>query len=206
MFDWLRKAFGDSKPEHGRQREPQPEPEFRPAKLPPRRSEQVQTAGSPADQRIEREALGASTDINRNDIEQIRIDIECSGESALSMMLHRDGTLGRSGNGSLPRDGITCLGVSDGIAFRTLVDSLDEQVFPHAGAYDMKEKRGKPVTYAIGFLGKGGPIAVFEFRMGLENRDAGNLVSYFDGFIKQAVALTEDWHRETLRKKQNDAA
>jgi hypothetical protein len=42
MFDWLKKAFGDSKPERRRRREP--EPEFRRAKLPPRRSEQTQTA------------------------------------------------------------------------------------------------------------------------------------------------------------------
>jgi hypothetical protein len=139
--------------------------------------------------------------MNKDEIEQIRIDIECGGESALSMMLHRDGTLGRSGNGSLPRDGITCLGVSDGSAFRTLLSSLDERVFPHAGVFDMKDKKGTPVRYAIGLLGKGGLLAGFEFRMGLENRDAGNLVGYFDHFIQQAVALTEEWHRDTLKKQ-----
>lgn len=39
MFDWLKKAFGDSKSKHIRRREPETEPEFRPAKLPPRRIE-----------------------------------------------------------------------------------------------------------------------------------------------------------------------
>jgi hypothetical protein len=39
MFDWLKKAFGDSEPERRRERAPELEPEFRPAKLPPRRTE-----------------------------------------------------------------------------------------------------------------------------------------------------------------------
>ncbi len=121
------------------------------------------------------------------------------------MMLHRDGTLGRSGNGSLPRDGIACLGMSDGSAFRTLIDALNEGVFPHAGAYELKGKKGTAIRYAIGFLGAGNQLlAGFDFRMGLDNRDAGNLVAYFDCFIQHAVALTDDWHKDTLRKQQNE--
>lgn len=142
--------------------------------------------------------------MNKAEIQQIRIDIECGGETALSMVLYRDGTLGRSGNGSLPRDGITCLGMSDGSAFSTLIDSLNEGVFPHVGTHEIKDKKGTPVRYAIGFLGTGDRLlAGFEFRMGLDNRDAGNLVAYFDGFIQHAVALTNDWHKETLLKQQN---
>jgi hypothetical protein len=41
MFDWLKKAFGDSEPERRHRREPEPEREFRPAKLPPRRDQQT---------------------------------------------------------------------------------------------------------------------------------------------------------------------
>src|SRR5262245_6721097 len=101
------------------------------------------------------------------------------------MMLHRDGTLGRSDNGSLPRDGITCLGTSDGVAFRTLVDWLNKAVFDHTGTYEIKDKKGTPVRYAIGFLGaEDRLLAGYDFRMGLDNRDAGNLVAYFDSFIQ----------------------
>ncbi len=142
--------------------------------------------------------------MNKDDIDQIRIEIECDGESALSMMLHRDGTVGRSGNGSLPRDGVAVLGVLDDKIFHTLIDSLDERVFPHAGAYEIQNKIGKSVMYSIAFLRKEKPLASFEFRMGFENRDVGNLVSYFDGFIQQAVALTNDWHQESLKKKQEE--
>ena len=142
--------------------------------------------------------------MNKNDIDQIRIEIECGGESALSMMLHRDGTAGRSGNGSLPRDGIAVLGIIDKRVFKTLIDSLDERIFPQAGAYEIKNKIGTPVTYGVAFLRKDKPLASFEFRLGLDNRDAGNLVAYLDGFIQHAVALTNDWHQETLKKKQRE--
>lgn len=144
--------------------------------------------------------------MNKSDIEQIRIDIECGGESTLSMMLRRDGTLGRSGNGSLPRDGIACFGMSDGSAFHALIDTLNEAVFPQAGAYEIKEKRGSAVRYTIGFFGEGDRLlAGFDFQMGLENRNVGPLVAYFDGFAKRAVALTDDWHKETLRKRQDNS-
>lgn len=45
MFDWLKKPFADSKSQRNQQRAPEPEPEFKPAKLPPRRTE---TSGSQA--------------------------------------------------------------------------------------------------------------------------------------------------------------
>ncbi len=46
MFDWLKKVFGSSEPKHRRSKAPEPEPEFKPAKLPPRRSEQKTTTAS----------------------------------------------------------------------------------------------------------------------------------------------------------------
>ena len=142
--------------------------------------------------------------MNKDDIDQIRIEIECGGESALSMMLHRDGTVGRSGNGSLPRDGIAVLGVIDNQAFNILLDSLDERVFQHTGGYELKNIIGTPVMYGIAFLQKDNPLATFEFRMGLDNQDAGGLVAYFDGFIQHAVALTNEWHQKALAQKQKE--
>ena len=59
-----------------------------------------------------------------------------------------------------------------------------------------------PVTYRIAFLQEEKPLATFEFRMGLENQDVGNLVSYFDGFIQQAAALTNDWRQKAIAEKK----
>ena len=143
--------------------------------------------------------------MNKSDIEQIFIEIECNGESALSMMLHRDGTLNRSGNGSLPRHKVMAMGMSDGKIFKALIELLDQGIFPHAGTYELKEKKGLPVMYRVAFLGKEKPIGVFEFRVGLENKDAGNLLGYLDLFIQEAVKLTESWYADVLKKNETRA-
>ncbi|MES2309267.1 MAG: hypothetical protein V4507_10460 [Verrucomicrobiota bacterium] len=143
--------------------------------------------------------------MNKKDIQQIRIDLEFGAESVLSMMFHQDGALGRSGNGSLPRDGIACLGASDGSTFRTLMDSLNESVFSHAGIYEMAEKKGTLVRYVVLFIGSQNQVLKgYDFRVGFENRGESNLLAYFDGFIQQAVSLTEEWYREALEKQKKE--
>ncbi len=138
--------------------------------------------------------------MNKADIQKCRIDIISGNECALSMLLCRDGTLGRQGSGKLPADKVAVRGMSDGKAFTALIDMLDEKVFPHANVYDHPNKVGLPITYSIAFLGKGEEVAVFEFRFGSETRDVGELLPYFDVFIGQAIALTNDWYEQEKLK------
>lgn len=134
--------------------------------------------------------------MTKKDIEQIRIDIELGGQSALSMMLHKDGSIGRSGNGSLPRVGKAVLGQMDKSLFAGLIDGFEERVLAHPGLYDLPEKRGTPLVYRVAFLGPRPQVAVFEFRLGQENRDVGGLLPYFDAFCSRAVALTDEWYAQ----------
>ena len=138
--------------------------------------------------------------MNKADIQKLRIDIVSGSESALSMLVCRDGTLGRQGSGKLPADTAAVRGTSDGKAFSTLIDMLDERVFPHANVYDHPDKPGLPITYSVAFLGKGEDVAVFEFRFGSETRDVGELLPYVDVFIGQAIALTNDWYEQEKAK------
>ena len=132
--------------------------------------------------------------MNKADIQKLRIDILSDQDSALSMLLSRDGTISRQGNGTLPADKTSVQGLSDGAAFNTLMGLLDERVFPHADVYDHPHKIGIPITYSIAFLDQLGKSMVFEFRFGSETTDVGELLPFFDGFIAQAVALTNDWY------------
>ena len=56
MFDWLKRAFGGSEPKRRRRSEPPPEPEFRPAKLPPRRDEKTPGWGFTPDEEVQKAA------------------------------------------------------------------------------------------------------------------------------------------------------
>jgi hypothetical protein len=139
--------------------------------------------------------------MNKTDIQKFRIDIINGSTSALSMMICRDGTLGRQGSGELPADEMSVLGASDDAIFNSLIDILDERVFAHAGVYDHPNKIGVPLIYSIVFLGRNQDTAVFEFRFGSETHDVGELLPFFDGFISQAVALSNNWYaQEKLRR------
>jgi len=134
--------------------------------------------------------------MKKTDIKKFRIDIVSGGVSALSMMLCRDGTLGRQGCGTLPADEASVLGITDGSIFNNLLAMLDDRTFPHAAVYDHPHKIGVAITWSIVFLGRGDDTLVFEFRFGSETPDVGELLPYFDGFISQAVALTNNWYAE----------
>ena len=148
--------------------------------------------------------------MNRNEIEEIRIEIEADGENVLSMQLCRDGTLGRRGSGQIPALPVVLLGMSDGNSFLQLVEGLDERVFAHAGVYDLPNKEGIPVIYTVVFLGGSASqrsvLAGFRFITGSESRVSNSLLPYFDRFAAQAVALTEQWYQDGLARENNSHA
>ncbi|TLU61881.1 hypothetical protein FE810_13780 [Thalassotalea litorea] len=136
----------------------------------------------------------------KSDIQKIKIDI-AGGESALSLMLCRDGTVGRQGNGNLPSHTVSVIGMLDGVFFMDAINQFDEQIFAHQGVYDHPEKLGMPINYKIAFLGEKPNLKMFEFRMGIENKDVGNLLPYFDQYIKSIVANTDVWYQSALKEQ-----
>lgn len=134
--------------------------------------------------------------MKKSEIVKLRIDILSGNDSALSLMIGQDGTLGRQGNGTLPADKRTFFGTGDGSVFSKLINMLDEGVFQHAAVYDHPDKSGSPITWSVAFLDKHGSTLVFEFRFGSKTRDTGELLPYFDGFITQAIGLTDNWHAQ----------
>ncbi len=139
----------------------------------------------------------------KTDIEKFRIDLLSDQQSALSLLICRDGTLGRQGNGALPVDNISVMGKSDGRTFSTLIELLDEHVLPYADVYDHPNKSGIPITCSVVFQGHGADVAIFEFRFGSETPDVGELLPYFDSFIAQAVSLTDSWYEYEKSKLES---
>jgi|SRR5690554_3527821 hypothetical protein len=142
-------------------------------------------------------------DFTKTDIEQIRIDVESEGQSALSMLIHKDGTLNRQGNGSFPPVKVAAIGMTDGAIFRKLVDALDERIFEQAGIYDHPNKQGQQIRYSLAFIGQKPKIKVIEFRVGLENKDVGDLLPYVDRFINAAAQMTNDWYDKAVKNSDN---
>jgi hypothetical protein len=133
--------------------------------------------------------------MKKSEIQKIRIDIISNEQSALFMLMEREGRISRQGSGVLPADEFAVESKNDGSIFAALVDALDEQVFAHAGVYDHPNKAGVPITYSIAFLGENTEdVAAFEFRLGTETPDVGELLPYIDQFISKAVIGTNAWY------------
>jgi hypothetical protein len=139
-------------------------------------------------------------ELTPDDIEEIRIDVESAGKPALSMMLHRDGTLGRQGSGAVPMNDPPVLGMTDGRFFQHVSQVIDERVFPHAGVYDYPQKIGTPVSYTVVFLGPTAGDNVnresigFKVAVGTENDDVHAIVKYVDTLVSHAVSCTQEFY------------
>ncbi|HEA26172.1 MAG TPA: hypothetical protein ENH92_03535 [Ectothiorhodospiraceae bacterium] len=132
--------------------------------------------------------------MNKTTIQKIRIDIISNEQSALSILMDHEGRISRQGSGTLPADEFEVMSNNDGSIFSALIDAIDEKVFEHAGIYNHPDKTGQPITYSIAFLGEEPDISVFEFRLGTETEDVGELMPYFDQFISKAVLATNQWY------------
>lgn len=146
-----------------------------------------------------RSVLFIWTTMKKDQVEQIRIEVKADGQSALSMLIHKDGTLNRQGNGSLPPVKLAAIGMTDGSVFRQLMTDLDENIFEHAGIYDHPDKRGQQLNYSVVFLGQKPNLKVFEFRVGSETKNVGNVLPYLDQFISKAAILTNEWYDKSQK-------
>lgn len=147
--------------------------------------------------------------MKKSDIDQIDIDITADGQSALSMRLHRDGTLCRQGNGNLPPITVSTIGMTDGSAFRQLIELLDDGIFGLPSIYDHPDKSGVAIMYQVIFAGPvtgrrwlvfpKRAIKGFRFSLGTETKDVGKLLPFFDRFIVKAVDLTNEWYQNAMK-------
>lgn len=143
--------------------------------------------------------------MKKEEIQRLRIDIRCDGKSVLSLLMDRNGRVSRQGSGAIPADDFAVMSEGDGSIFAALVDALEDQVFGHAGIYDHPDKSGLPITYSIAFLGVSpDDVAVFEFRLGTETGNVGELLPYFDQFISKAVMATDGWYAKEKEKSEQD--
>lgn len=143
--------------------------------------------------------------MKKTEVQKLRIDIVCDDKSALSLLMDSEGRVSRQGSGAMPADDFSVMSVGDGSIYAALIDALDERVFDHAGVYDHPDKSGLPITYSVAFLGNSPEeVALFEFRLGTETADVGELLPYFDQFISKAVMATDGWYQEEKARAEQE--
>ena len=129
--------------------------------------------------------------MKKSEIQKIRIDIHSNKQSALSILMDKQGMIKRQGNGVLPIEKAEIIASTDGTMFSQIVALVDENIMPFASLYDHPNKQGIPLTISVVFMKSENDVKAFEFRLGSETTDVGDLFPFFDQFIAQAVKITQ---------------
>lgn len=144
--------------------------------------------------------------MKKADIQRIRLDILSDDKSALSILMDKEGMLKRQGNGSLPIDETEVTGNVGKEYFANIIELIDEGVMPFANLYDHPNKVGTPLTISAAFMSAYDDVRGFEFRLGTETTDVGDLFPFFDQFISQVVHMTQPWYdQEKAHQEQTNS-
>lgn len=138
--------------------------------------------------------------MEKSQIEIIRIDIASQGQSALSMLLHQDGTINRQGNGDLPPIKVAAMGMSDGSAFKHLINLIpeDDSLLDESLEYKHPHLKGQPIEYKITFTGQKPLMRQYNLYFGSENNEVHLIVKYFDNFVIHAKQLTDAMYQKAI--------
>ena len=138
--------------------------------------------------------------------EQIRtvfVSLKVDDKVRLFVLLCADGTVNRQGRGSAEDfDGNLYIGKAQEPLFQHFMSNVNDEIFAHAGVYNVPNQKGKTCELKLLFGTEEGETG-FEFNYGSESQgppeDINNL-------IREAVRLTEPWFQQQkgiAKKSQN---
>jgi hypothetical protein len=134
--------------------------------------------------------------------DSVMVTIEIDNQIRLFILLARDGTINRRGNGSLADpDAPLCVGMVDESVFRTFASQVPGHIFKFQGIYDLKDKPGKPARLILAFKDdETGQNYGFEIRYGSESPDVPQELM---ALVNLASRLTGEWYAETLSMQED---
>lgn len=123
----------------------------------------------------------------RAEAKAVYIRMEADDKSILSILIHSDGTVNRTGDGTLRGDQTMRIGTTRQPLFDKYMNSIPEHVFEHAGKYDYRDSIvGIKCKLEILFIGAPG----FEFHYGSESEGVFTEVG---DMVTKAIEITDKW-------------
>jgi hypothetical protein len=136
--------------------------------------------------------------MKKEEVLEIRIEMTINMQTALFIVLGKDGSLARQGNGNREILKERYLSESDESLFIKLMETIEEDLFDHFGVYDMPEKDGDPCRLSVVFKNEK-EVKGFEFYYGYKSKH-GPHVDVLK-LVEEAVNLTEGWYQEVRKGK-----
>lgn len=131
-------------------------------------------------------------------LDKVLITLEVGHKTTLLILLSKDGTIHRKGNGSAQADLPLATGYSRDGHFEALMMTVEEQVFEYSGVLKMPERLGTECQLTIIFQGAHELDHSFRVVYGAESvGPPAELVQ----ILINAVKLTEPWYMEQLQQQ-----
>lgn len=134
-------------------------------------------------------------------IDKVLITLEVGDKTCLFILLGKDGTIHRKGDGSPQHNLPLQMGVSNQRHFDAFMMTVNEAVFAYKGVVRYPNRVGTDCSLTIIFQG---PNEVdFSFRV-IYGADSAGPPSELVEILINAVKLTEGWYQEQLAEPQEE--
>jgi len=130
-------------------------------------------------------------------VDAIMIVLEVDTEQILFLMLASDGSINRSGTGTLEwqKPGMF-IGITKEPLFEELRAEISPAWFDQQGVYDAREKKGRSCELTISMKHNDGRQTDLLFRYGSKSMGPPADVNHF---VKRAVTITDPWFHRQLK-------
>lgn len=127
--------------------------------------------------------------------DKVLVSLKADEVQVLFVLLAEDGTVNRMGDGSLEcRDSDLFIGQATEPLFERFMEAVDPAIFGSAGAYETREKTGKPCELQMVFGLRGSQASDgFWFRYGSESQGPPQEIC---DLVLRLVTLTNSWHAQ----------
>ncbi len=135
-------------------------------------------------------------------IDKILITLEVGDQTALLILVAKDGSVHRKGNGNPANtDLVLAQGISHDGHFEALMMTIDESIFNHTGVIRLPNPAGRECRLSLIFQGRN--EADFSFRV-IYSEESEGPPQELAQILINAVKITEGWYQEQLKPEAED--
>jgi hypothetical protein len=135
-------------------------------------------------------------------IDKVLITLEVEDKTSVLVLLAKDGTISRKGDGSLNHGSLPlCQGISNDGHFEALMTTVNEDIFPYVGVINNPLRAGRDCKLSIIFQGPNG--VDYSFRV-LYGEDAQGPPKELAQILINAVKITDPWYLEQLHTEKEE--
>jgi len=132
--------------------------------------------------------------MNKDQVDGIIVTLKADDEIVLHVLLDKDGSINRIGDGVLGSDDRDMYsGVAEEPLFERLRDEIDETLLEHDGIYELPDKVGIPLELTFIFKDGDDQTASLQFKYGAESQ---GLPLEVLNFLRAAEGTTSAWHAD----------